>query len=484
MPKWSVVRLERLLRCVTGEGDLSPCSRRPVWPKSSRMTGSADWASRPLEAGLGNTEHAAEPGRVGVPPARRRGVVTIVLVALLGATVFASGAWYWNTRNVAQTRADFGQMSDNLSSDTANVLLRYGDLVAASAALFDQGVVTRAEYRSYLQAVGFGSSRFKGVEGIGLVQRVKLEQIPGFLASLRADGIAITSLLPGGRRPSYCLGSYADWRNLKVTVPLFGFDFCTQAGDRDRPVPRHRDRATTSSRRVRHRSRLHVGLPPGPGRVRPPACTSGRANQAGDGVGDRHRQRNSAAPDARRHAGHPVPRPERVPGSGQLRARADLTDRSFRNGPMVLQNKVDAAVVISNDSDLRYPSSRRASGCPSVSSTRRQTCLQATSAESVSVMASRSRQVTAHARFVGLPHLPTGARIGRLASMHKTALRLDEELLAQARDLLGTKTTTDTIHAALTEVVARRGRERLFERLRTQDGIDLADEEVMAGAWR
>lgn len=68
--------------------------------------------------------------------------------------------------------------------------------------------------------------------------------------------------------------------------------------------------------------------------------------------------------------------------------------------------------------------------------------------------------------------------------MHKTALRLDEELLAQARDLLGTRTTTETVHAALAEVVARRARERLFERLRAQDGIDLADDEVMAGAWR
>ena len=68
--------------------------------------------------------------------------------------------------------------------------------------------------------------------------------------------------------------------------------------------------------------------------------------------------------------------------------------------------------------------------------------------------------------------------------MHKTALRLDEELLAQAQKVLGTKTATETIHAALTEVVARRGRERLFERLRTQEGIDLADETVMAEAWR
>jgi Arc/MetJ family transcription regulator len=68
--------------------------------------------------------------------------------------------------------------------------------------------------------------------------------------------------------------------------------------------------------------------------------------------------------------------------------------------------------------------------------------------------------------------------------MHKTALRLDEELLDRAREVLGTSSATETIHAALSEVVARRGRERLFERLRTQDGIDLADDSVMSGAWQ
>jgi Arc/MetJ family transcription regulator len=68
--------------------------------------------------------------------------------------------------------------------------------------------------------------------------------------------------------------------------------------------------------------------------------------------------------------------------------------------------------------------------------------------------------------------------------MHKTALRLDEELLDQAREVLGTSSATETIHAALAEVVARKGRERLFERLRTQEGIDLADDTVMSQAWR
>ncbi|MHB8333142.1 MAG: type II toxin-antitoxin system VapB family antitoxin [Candidatus Dormibacteria bacterium] len=68
--------------------------------------------------------------------------------------------------------------------------------------------------------------------------------------------------------------------------------------------------------------------------------------------------------------------------------------------------------------------------------------------------------------------------------MHKTALRIDEDLLAQARAALGTKTATETIHSALAEVVARQGRTRLFERLRSLEGIDLADDTVMREAWR
>jgi len=68
--------------------------------------------------------------------------------------------------------------------------------------------------------------------------------------------------------------------------------------------------------------------------------------------------------------------------------------------------------------------------------------------------------------------------------MHKTALRLDDELLAEARAVLGTKSATDTIHEALAEVVAGQGRARLYQRLRTLDGLDLADQSVMRSAWR
>ena len=52
-----------------------------------------------------------------------------------------------------------------------------------------------------------------------------------------------------------------------------------------------------------------------------------------------------------------------------------------------------------------------------------------------------------------------------MATIKKTALLLDVDLVEQGRRLLGTKSTTDTIHEALREVIRVQGRARHFERL-------------------
>jgi Arc/MetJ family transcription regulator len=44
-----------------------------------------------------------------------------------------------------------------------------------------------------------------------------------------------------------------------------------------------------------------------------------------------------------------------------------------------------------------------------------------------------------------------------------TTIDLDQELVREAADVLGTTRTTDTVHAALSDVVRRRRREGLFE---------------------
>jgi Arc/MetJ family transcription regulator len=48
--------------------------------------------------------------------------------------------------------------------------------------------------------------------------------------------------------------------------------------------------------------------------------------------------------------------------------------------------------------------------------------------------------------------------------VRRTSINLDVDLVAQARKVLGTKTTTDTVHTALRETVRRELVERLLKR--------------------
>jgi hypothetical protein len=68
--------------------------------------------------------------------------------------------------------------------------------------------------------------------------------------------------------------------------------------------------------------------------------------------------------------------------------------------------------------------------------------------------------------------------------MRKTTLSIDDEKIAQAREILGTAGITDTIDASLRETIRRAAAERLIERMATMEGLDLGDPEVMADAWR
>lgn len=51
----------------------------------------------------------------------------------------------------------------------------------------------------------------------------------------------------------------------------------------------------------------------------------------------------------------------------------------------------------------------------------------------------------------------------------KTALLLDQELVAQVKAVLGTSTTTETVTEAMREVLRVRGRARHFERMQRRE---------------
>ncbi len=66
----------------------------------------------------------------------------------------------------------------------------------------------------------------------------------------------------------------------------------------------------------------------------------------------------------------------------------------------------------------------------------------------------------------------------------KTSFEVDFAKVDRAKAVLGTSTLTDTVDAALDEVMALQHRRDLVDLLFTNDHVDLDDPEIMAGAWR
>jgi Arc/MetJ family transcription regulator len=69
-------------------------------------------------------------------------------------------------------------------------------------------------------------------------------------------------------------------------------------------------------------------------------------------------------------------------------------------------------------------------------------------------------------------------------STRKTSVEINESLLAAVQRVLATTTIKDTIEEAFREVLRAEARREEVEALTMMRGLDLADPEVMAGAWR
>ncbi len=70
------------------------------------------------------------------------------------------------------------------------------------------------------------------------------------------------------------------------------------------------------------------------------------------------------------------------------------------------------------------------------------------------------------------------------AAKRKTSFEVDFDKVGSAKRILGTRTLTETVDAALDEVIKLEQRRRLVEMLFTRGRLQLDDAEVMAGAWR
>ena len=71
-----------------------------------------------------------------------------------------------------------------------------------------------------------------------------------------------------------------------------------------------------------------------------------------------------------------------------------------------------------------------------------------------------------------------------LGYVTKRLVDIDDELLEQARLIIGASTMKDTVNAALRNAVDSELRLRHARRIADRRGTDIADDEVMSGAWR
>lgn len=69
-------------------------------------------------------------------------------------------------------------------------------------------------------------------------------------------------------------------------------------------------------------------------------------------------------------------------------------------------------------------------------------------------------------------------------SVRKTSVEINEDLLLKVQRVLSTTTIRETIEEAFYEVLRVEARREEIDALATMRGMDLADPEVMAGAWR
>lgn len=69
-------------------------------------------------------------------------------------------------------------------------------------------------------------------------------------------------------------------------------------------------------------------------------------------------------------------------------------------------------------------------------------------------------------------------------TMRKTSVEVDDRLIDEARRVLGTSSIKETIDRALREILRAEARRQEVQALAAMDGLDLANESVMAKAWR
>ena len=149
-----------------------------------------------------------DPRREGGPPPRpwwRAGLAaSLALLVLVAGLLGSAAAWAVASRDAeAVLRRSFEGRSALAETRLRNRMLAYEQMLRGVTGLFAASEsVERGEFSAYVAALRV-QERYPGVQGIGFIQRVRPEALPG-LRPRRAAGRPprLPGLARGGARPS------------------------------------------------------------------------------------------------------------------------------------------------------------------------------------------------------------------------------------------------------------------------------------------
>ncbi|MCB1901268.1 bifunctional diguanylate cyclase/phosphodiesterase [Cognatazoarcus halotolerans] len=150
--------------------------------------------------------------------------ITAWLILAISLVITTLG-WYISKEYVERRANDrFSFVVEDAVQRIRNRMLEYEQVLRSGVALFDAlgRPATRSEWQTFVDRMQIEKS-FPGIQGIGYAEMLAPEQLPGHVASVRAEGFADYSVKPEGARDMYSAIVYLepfDWRNRRA----FGYD--------------------------------------------------------------------------------------------------------------------------------------------------------------------------------------------------------------------------------------------------------------------
>jgi PAS domain S-box-containing protein len=187
----------------------------------------------------------SEPADMAAPAgksSRMRWFAALVLLVSLLVTAAVYHAKNSEEMNLAQERFEF--RVNTFQAALQARLMAYQSMLRGSAALFDaSGVVTRREWRDYVEAIRIGKE-YPGVQGVGFSQRILPAEKEAHLRRIRREGFPGYAVRPEGERPEYTSIIFLEPFN-EQNQRAFGYDMffeparrlaMTRARDTGRPA--------------------------------------------------------------------------------------------------------------------------------------------------------------------------------------------------------------------------------------------------------